>query len=105
MKTENRVVINRIGIGRVGFTIESECLKTLGDYDLKMKADLPGGETELSLKITIIEITKGVSGKCECHAIFRNLTAEQLLTINEIVDYYAVEIRLRLSDIEAVIAV
>jgi len=89
MFAKNKVIVNRLGFGRIGFDIDSECLKTLKEYTLKLKTALPSGETELTIRITIIEIKKIDECKYECRALYKKLTELQLLRIIEIIDYYA----------------
>jgi len=103
MKTETNVTVNRISLGGMRITADSGSLKRHKTYEIKLKAASPQGEADLCFKISIIKITELGAGKCECRALYRHLTNEQLLKINEIIDYYATDIKLKLADIDAVV--
>jgi len=104
MITETKVTVKRISLGGISFTAETGNLIRHKTYEMKLTAASPQSETDLCFKISIIEITELGAGKCECRALYRHLTDEQLLRINEIIDYYATDIKLKLADINAIVA-
>jgi|GEM_PF-3105056 len=97
-----KVVIKRLNLYGMNFTAESG-LDRNKNYKLKLTTALPQGEVELCFKISIIKITELKADKCEYRSLYRHLNGEQLLKINEIIDYYATDTKLKLSDIVAVV--
>ncbi|GHU58500.1 hypothetical protein AGMMS49975_25160 [Clostridia bacterium] len=87
----NNIMIKDISLGGIGFTADSsrpyEKQKT---YELKLRADVPWNEPELSLKIVIIRTLSSDEGGCgrrSYGAVYRNLSDEQLTALKKIVSY------------------